>query len=81
MIYRKINSYLLTYLLTEFGLAVLSAPQEVGHTILSGATYCTNFTQQKEPISADDICLFLLDILTLCYRVFSKDPLIHVPNF
>ena len=34
----------------------------VGHTILSGTSH---YTLQKDPNSADDICLFLLDILTL----------------
>ena len=45
--------------LGEYVLAVLSAPKEVGHTLLSGATYKVH-NLRDEPNNADDICLFLL---------------------
>ena len=40
-----------------------SKPQVAGPTILSGAIH---YTLRKKPNSADDIWLFLLDIVTLC---------------
>ena len=59
---------------SELGMDVLSAYQVVGHTIL---VIYTVYTLQKEPNSADDIFLFLLDILTLYPGVRNSATSVH----
>ena len=51
--------------LGEFGLAVLSVPPTLWATQSSPRDTLYSTLNEKEPNSADDICLSLLDILTL----------------